>query len=79
LALEFVWLTLTGALFYNAPKVSSDQINVNGSGSLKLSPMTTGTWVGMTIFQARGSTNTLFVSGIGSVNVTGASYAAGPQ
>jgi hypothetical protein len=34
LVLESVGLTLTGAFFYNAPKVSSDQINVNGSGSL---------------------------------------------
>ena len=38
--------------------------------------MTTGTWAGITIFQARGAANAITVSGNGTLNVTGTIYAA---
>ena len=69
-------VTGQGVLIYNAAVSAGDQINVNGSGSLKLSPMTTGTWAGMAIFQARTSAAAIVVSGSGSLNVTGTIYAA---
>jgi hypothetical protein len=69
-------VTGSGVLIYNAAVTSSDQININGAASVKLSPMTTGTWAGMTIFQSRTATAAMVVSGIGSVDVTGAIYAA---
>jgi hypothetical protein len=69
-------VTGTGVMLYNAPAKSTDQINVSGAASLTLTAATTGTYAGMTIFQARTATAQLVVSGSGKVNVTGTVYAA---
>jgi hypothetical protein len=71
--------TVTGAgvMLYNAPAKSTDQINISGAAKLTLSAATTGTYAGITLFQARASNAQLVVSGSGAVNVTGTVYAAG--
>ena len=46
-----------GVLLYNAPWPSSDQINISGGAKVTLSPMTTGAYQGLVIFQAASSTN----------------------
>jgi hypothetical protein len=69
-------VTGTGVMLYNAPARSTDQINISGAASLTLTAATTGTYAGITIFQARTANAQLVVSGSGAVNVTGTVYAA---
>jgi hypothetical protein len=69
-------VTGQGVLIYNAAVATSDQINISGAASLKLTPMATGTWAGITLFQTRSSNAAIVVSGSGTVNVTGTVYAA---
>jgi hypothetical protein len=68
-----------GVMIFNAPKASSDVISITGSdsGSVYLTPPTSGIYQGLTLFQARASDNVLTVSGSGSMYVTGTFYAAG--
>jgi len=68
-----------GVMIFNAPKSSSDTISITGSdtGSVYLTPPTTGIYQGLTLFQDRESANTLTVSGGGTFYVTGTFYAAG--
>jgi hypothetical protein len=65
-----------GVMIYNAPANPSDVINISGQGSVTLSPMTTGIYQGISIFQDRNSTAALSISGNGSMNITGTFYAA---
>src|SRR5262249_21010724 len=51
-------------------------IHTAGQGAASLTPPTTGTYTGMTIFQNRNSTQTVQVTGNGSMNITGTFYAA---
>jgi Putative Flp pilus-assembly TadE/G-like len=61
-----VMLYLTGA---NA------SINLVGNGAVTLSPMTTGPYAGITIFQDRSDSNGGAMKGNGNLNVTGTIYA----
>jgi len=72
-------LVANGVMIFNAPQKSSDVITVSGSngGSVTMTPPTSGLYKGLTLFQARASTNTLSVSGNGSMFMTGTFYAAG--
>lgn len=72
-------MTGIGVMIYNAPVQNSDQVKLNGSGSLTLSPPTSGTYKGLTIFQARSSTAVVGVTGNGSMNLTGTIYSAGAE
>jgi hypothetical protein len=68
-------------MIYNAPKSTSDQIVLSANGSLNISPMTTGIYQGISIFQDRNSTAVVQISangGIGGVttSITGTVYAA---
>ena len=69
-------ITGTGVMIYNAPKSSSDSISMAGSGSINLTPPTTGTYAGISIFQERTATAPISLTGSGSINVTGGIYAA---
>lgn len=68
-----------GVMIYNAPEKSSDVISLSGNGNCVLSPPTTGTYQGVTLFQDRTSTNQMSVSGSGSGTMTmsGTFYVAG--
>jgi hypothetical protein len=68
-------LTADGVMIVNAPQSNSDTVSITGTGAINLSPMTTGLYQGISIWQSRTSTNTLTVSGGGSGSVTGTFYA----
>ena len=67
-------------MIYNAPSGPSDVINISGSngGSVTMTPPSTGTYKGMTLFQQRSATTQdMTISGNGNFFVTGTFYAAG--
>jgi hypothetical protein len=72
-------LVAQGVMIYNAPKNSSDSINLSGSagGSVTMTPPTSGTYKGLTLFQERSADNTMNISGNGGFYVTGTFYTAG--
>jgi hypothetical protein len=72
-------LTANGVMIYNAPKSSSDNISLSGSGggSVTMTPPTTGLYKGLTLFQQRTATNVMNISGNGGFYVTGTFYTAG--
>src|SRR5260370_34889716 len=51
-------------------------ISLTGSGSLNLSPPTSGTYKGIAIFQERSSNKQISVTAQGNMSVTGTLYAA---
>ena len=57
--------------------VPSGSININptGTGAVTLSPMTTGPYAGVTIFQDRSDPNPDTLVGNGNLNITGSIYA----
>lgn len=65
-----------GVMIYDAPQGEDDGINVTGRGSLSLTPMTSGDYRGIVLFEARGATTPVRIAGNGSVNLTGAVYAS---
>jgi hypothetical protein len=69
-------LSGNGVLIYNAPATSSDAINLAGQGRLSLTPMSTGAYQGISLFQDRTSSATISIKGNGSVNIIGTVYAA---
>jgi Flp pilus assembly protein TadG len=75
--------TTGGIMIYNGPTNSSQsqglQITGNSAGSVVLSPLTSGPYQGILLFQNRTSTVTMSVSGAGSFNMTGTFYAANAQ
>jgi hypothetical protein len=68
-------LTANGVMIVNAPQSNSDTVGITGTGTINLSPMTTGIYQGISLWQTRASTNTLTVSGGGGGSVTGTFYA----
>src|SRR5262249_34884437 len=44
-------LTANGVMIFNAPKSNSDVITIGGSGTIILTPPTTGMYAGITLFQ----------------------------
>jgi hypothetical protein len=72
-------MTGTGVMIYNNPASSSDQIKLTGLGNLTISPPTSGTYRGISIFQNRTSTAVVAVTGNGSLNLTGTIYSAGAE
>ena len=69
-------ITGSGVMIYNAPVANNDSINLTGSGPVSLTPPTSGTYAGISIFQNRTATAPLILTGSGSLNVTGGIYAA---
>jgi hypothetical protein len=71
-------LTAAGVMIVNAPTKNSttDAITITGSGVINLSPMTTGIYQGISLWQTRTSTNTLTISGGGAgSSLSGTFYA----
>jgi len=50
-------------------------LSLTGTGAVTLSPMTTGTYAGITLFQNPTSTNGITLNGNGHMNITGTIYA----
>jgi hypothetical protein len=68
-------LTANGVMIINNPYSNSDTISITGQGAINLSPMTTGIYQGISLWQTRSSTNTLTVAGGGSGAISGTFYA----
>lgn len=73
-------ITGNGVMFFNAPSsnAASQGISISG-GTVTLTPMTTGTWAGITFFQRRDATQAISISGGGTFNIDGTFYAAGAE
>jgi hypothetical protein len=69
-------LTAIGVMIVNLPQSNSDVININGTGAINMSPMTTGIYQGILLWQQRSSTNTIYVTGNGTSQISGTFYAA---
>jgi hypothetical protein len=69
-------LNASGVTIVNAPRSNSDVININGSGIINISPPTTGIYKGISLWQARSSTNTIYVTGNGGSSMLGTFYTA---
>jgi hypothetical protein len=73
--------TSGGVLIYNEPSSSANsekiQITGNASGTVNLSPLTSGPYSGMVLWQDRNSSVPVLVEGNGSFTVNGTFYAAG--
>ncbi len=67
-----------GVLIYNAPQSTSDKIDIAGQGTVVLSPMTTGPYQGILLFQERTATAPVNISGSADaiMSITGTFYAA---
>jgi hypothetical protein len=72
-------LSGAGVMIFNQPNLNSDVISISGSGNISLSPMMTGPWQGVLLFQNRSATSTVSVTGSAgaSMTITGTFYAAG--
>jgi hypothetical protein len=70
-------LTAYNVMIYNAPQSNSDVIDISGQGAVNLTPPNSGLYAGISIFQERSSTNTVSISGLGNMYVTGTFYTAG--
>jgi hypothetical protein len=72
-------LTAAGVMIVNAPSNKGsvpDTISITGNGVIDISPMTTGIYTGISLWQTRASTNTITVSGGGAGStMTGTFYA----
>jgi hypothetical protein len=65
-----------GVMIYNAAGSNSDSISLTGDGSVSLSPIASGPWQGMVLFQSRTSAAPLNITGNGQLTITGTIYAA---
>jgi hypothetical protein len=68
-------LTAIGVMVYTDPNSTSDNVNVNGLGAINWTPMTSGPYQGIGIWQRRDSTNTVTISGNGTSSISGTFYA----
>jgi hypothetical protein len=69
-------LNASGVMIVNAPQSNSDVISINGNGAINLSPPTSGTYQGISLWQVRSSTNTISVTGNGGSAISGTFYTA---
>jgi Flp pilus assembly protein TadG len=67
----------TGVMIYNGGDSShtAGPVNVAGSATVTVSPPTTGTYAGITIFQDRQNTQKMVITAAHDKNITGAIYA----
>ena len=64
-------ITGNGVLIYNT---GGGTINLTGTGTISLSPMTTGAYAGITVFQDRADSAAATMSGGSNVNNSGTFY-----
>ncbi len=69
-------VTGLGVMLYNDPHSSTHQIELAGNGTVTLSPMGTGVYAGISIYQNRRADVDLKITGNGRFNVEGTIYAA---
>jgi hypothetical protein len=66
-----------GVMIYNAPKASSDAVDIGGGGTVTLSGPTSGVYAGISLFQDRSSSVGASLNGGSGMNITGTFYFAG--
>jgi len=66
-----------GVMIYNAPKISTDAIDLGGGGTITLSGPTSGVYAGISLFQDRNSSVGASINGGSGMNITGTFYFAG--
>jgi hypothetical protein len=66
-------VTGNNVMIYSA---GTGNISLTGSGSVQLSPPTSGIYSGVTLFQERSSNKQISITGQGNLNMTGTFYAA---
>jgi Flp pilus assembly protein TadG len=76
--------TTGGVMIYNAPasSASSEQVQITGNpttGTVNLSPLTSGPYAGLVLWQKRSSSLDVRVEGNGSFTINGTLYAAGAR
>jgi hypothetical protein len=64
-----------GVVLYNSGGLSAGSINIAAGANVRLTPPTSGTYQGISLYQDPGLTNTLSLSSNGSVQITGLVYA----
>jgi hypothetical protein len=69
-------LLAQGVMIFNAPTSNSHVIDISGTGSIIMSPPTSGIYKGLTLFQDRESTNEMSVQGGGYMDIAGTFYCA---
>jgi hypothetical protein len=69
-------VTANGVMIYSAPSLSTDIISLSGNANLTISPMTTGIFAGISIYQRRTSNLGITIDGNGIINLDGVFYAA---
>lgn len=72
-------MTGSGVMIYNNPLASTDAINISGTGTISLSPPTSGIYSGISLFQARSSNVGLSLSGGSNMSLSGTIYATGAR
>jgi hypothetical protein len=70
-------LNAAGVMIVNAPKSNSDNISINGNGAINFSPLTTGIYQGIALWQVRSASNTVYVTGNGASSMSGTFYVPG--
>ena len=73
-----VLIVNAGSNYANGPGGTYGNISLSGNGSYKLTPMTTGTYAGIVIFQTRDNSRAMTISGNAS-GMTGTIYAPAAQ
>jgi hypothetical protein len=69
-------VTGSNVLVYSA---GTGNISLTGSGSVSLTPPTTGTYQGISVFQERSSNRQINITAQGNMNIAGTFYAAGAK
>jgi hypothetical protein len=69
-------LTGNGVLLYNTGGSAAGSITLGGNGTITLTPLTTGPYAGISIFQDRNVNQPVQISGNGTLQLTGTVYAA---
>jgi hypothetical protein len=64
-------------MIYNAPQGSTDVVKITGQGQVNISPPTSGTYEGLTLFQDRNSSAPATLAGGSTTNLSGSFYFAG--
>jgi hypothetical protein len=67
--------TGNGVMIYTDPQSTSDVVNINGLGQTNWTPMTSGPYAGIALWQRRDSTNTVSLTGNGTSAIYGTFYA----
>jgi len=68
-------LSAAGVMVYVDPNSNNDEVNINGLGNVNWSPMESGPYKGLALWQKRSATNTVYLTGNGTSQISGTFYA----